>query len=312
MNQTNLNAIDIFTTNKHSDYPEVVFSSLLTNIMNPEIPFVFKNIFLQDFLFACDFTDYKNLIEIKVEAEKSLGNAGSIDILLSSSELIAGIEVKIWDRSGKNTSSEGIPQLRRYAKTLKKMAINKQWLLIYIIPTLESKICLAEFEQSFEEYPENLKLIPWNSSIDLSTTFPKYNDYSIYDLLKSRESEVLADPISKWIFNSLLERIPNLKEEIPDPGRFPNKDELLNISKLGSVFNQLFKHTKRYPSSIHTTIGIPFDYGSNKTIINGNSLYGIRTTKAYYLTIDEKDSNLPSDLIEIEIFLPLFRGIWSR
>ncbi|MCP3873079.1 MAG: PD-(D/E)XK nuclease family protein [Desulfobacteraceae bacterium] len=307
MESCELNAIDIFTRNRHADYPEVVFSSLLSNIIDPRTPVVFGSEILRDILATCGFSDYDRLSQIKVEAEKPLPEAGSIDIFVSSSRLLVGIEIKIWDRSARNTNVEGISQLRRYAKALaQKAGNNKNWILIYVIPTLESRICLTEFEQVFNDYPNNLRLIPWNNTTSILQDENKYPDNSILEILKNQEPNIIRDPISRWIYDSLIERIPDLIEEIPDPGRFPTKEELFKTPDLGCLFRQLFKHSKRYPSSIHTTVGVPYGKGIDRTTINGNSLYGIRTTKAYYQTKDEKDKNIPSDYVEIEIFYPLY------
>jgi PD-(D/E)XK nuclease superfamily len=302
-----LNAIDIFTRNKHSDYPEVVFSSLLSNIIDPNISLVFGHEILRDLLSSCGFSDYHKLAQIEVNAEEPLAEAGSIDILVSSSSLLVGIEVKIWDRSAKNLNVEGIAQLNRYAKALAQRAGNdNNWLLIFVIPTLESRICISEFENASNDYPNNLRVIPWNDSTSVSQKENKYSDISILEILKNQESNIIRDPISRWIYDSLIERIPDLIEEIPDSGRFPTREELYKIPELGSLFQQLFKHSGRYPSSIHTTVGVPYGRGSNRTTINGNSLYGIRTTKAYYQTKNEKEKNIPSDYVEIEIFHPLY------
>jgi hypothetical protein len=307
MELSELNAIDIFTRNRHSDYPEVVFSSLLSNIIDPNTPLVFGHEILRDLLYSCGFSDYHKLSQIEVKTEEPLAEAGSIDILVSSSSLLVGIEVKIWDRSAKNSNIEGIAQLNRYAKALAQRAGNdNNWLLIFVIPTFESRICISEFENASNDYPNNLRVIPWNDSTIVSQKENKYSDISILEILKNQESNIIRDPISRWIYDSLIERIPDLIEEIPDPGRFPTREELYKIPELGSLFRQLFKHSKRYPSSIHTTVGVPYGRGSDRTTINGNSLYGIRTTKAYYQTKDEKDKNIPSDYVEIEIFHPLY------
>ena len=109
------NAIDFFTRNKHADYPEVVLSSVLSNLLDPACHLGFPQELLADLVSACGL-GIGNLAACKVKSEQDLGgSAGTVDIHIENEDQLFCIEVKIWDRSAQNDGAAG-PQLVRYAR----------------------------------------------------------------------------------------------------------------------------------------------------------------------------------------------------
>ncbi|MCB0747173.1 MAG: PD-(D/E)XK nuclease family protein [Ignavibacteriae bacterium] len=294
-----LNAIDFFTRNKHSDYPEVVFSSVLSNLLDPKLDYVFSDELIKYF--------YKNYLpntqfEIgKLNSEYSLGTAGNIDILYETDYSILGIEVKIWDRSAKNVDREGTAQLIRYANELS--TFNKNWALIFIVPNKSSPICQKEFNIALKHFPDNLIMLPWNNETETEPDDNK-NEESVLSILNELQSEKKNDQISNWIYDSLIQSIPNLIEQIPDPKKFPTKADL-EKTNIWSLYEEFFKYYNVHPNPLHTTIGIPITTEIKKTKIHGNCLFRIRTTKDYYYKEEEKLSNLPKDFLELELWVDL-------
>lgn len=299
----NGNAIDFFTRNKHSDYPEVVFSSVLSNLLDPHSSLPFPCGLLADILKSCCLPDHC-ASSCMVKSEYSLGEAGTIDIFVSSELFNLGIEVKIWDSSAKNDDALEVPQLNRYARKIGGKG--KPWRLVYLVPTFDSRNCLSQFHQVLSEFPENIYLASWNPSAEAPTSEPTIIAESILEKLENHKSSLGANLMSRWIYQSLIERIPELIEEVADPGRFPTRADLYSINKLRWLYELLFNHAGRCPSSLHTTVGVPFGRGSGKTTVNNNSLYGIRTTTAYFSSATDKASYLPTDMVEIEIVKPIF------
>ena len=299
------NPIDFFTRNRHSDYPEVVFSSILSNLLDPSCSLPFPRELLIDLVTSCGFPE-EYASSCKVTSEYSLGTSGAIDIFIEGDSFSLGIEVKIWDRSAKNNDTADISQLRRYATAIKRKG--KEWRLMYIVPTFDSRVCLAEFRAVQPEFQNHLYLASWNSATEEPDDNANIIRESIRDKLEHCKVYLGLNPIAEWIYQGLIDRIPELIEEIPDPGRFPTKAELYKISRLRPIYDLLFTHSKRFPSSRHTTVGVPFGWGDARTSFNNNSLYGIRTTISYYTNIDDKIAQLPSDAVEIEFLQIIFEA----
>lgn len=294
-----LNAIDFFTRNKHSDYPEVVFSSVLSNLLDPKIEYVFSDELIK--YFYKKFLPNMNFELGELFAEYSLGIAGNIDIFYQTSNSVLGIEVKIWDRSAKNVDQFGTSQLLRYANEISKL--NKNWILIYVVPNLSSPICRKEFYEASKLYPNNLIILPWNNEIEEQGN--NKDSSSILDILDELKNYVKKDQISQWIYNSLIESIPYLVEQIPDPKKFPNKDEL-GKTNIWMLYNEFCNYYNKFPNPLHTTIGMPISTGSNKSKIHRNCLFRIRTTKNYYYKNEEKQNFLPSDFLELELWIDIY------
>ncbi len=302
-----MDAIEYFTRNRHSDYPEVVFSSILSNLLDPKVEICFRDELLR---YIYDAITEKGRYDSKkpfiVKSEHKLGEKGSVDIFIDSSEDITAIEVKIWDRSANNISVNEEPQLIRYADVIN--SYSKEWRLIFVVPTIDSPICLREYKSAFERYPRNIFLLSWNPG-EHTETGPVAEHIlpeSILDIILKLKEKSLQNEISQWILTSLINSIPTLVQEIPDIGKFPDKEYLKNNSVLWPLFQLFFSHFKRWPNRNQTTVGIPYGYGDKKSLFHGNSLFRIRTTREYYSKKEDIDLHLPQSILELEIWEDVF------
>jgi hypothetical protein len=307
--RSDMDAIKYFTRNKHSDYPEVVFSSILSNLLDPEVEICFKDELLR-YLYDEMTTKghYDKVKPFTVNSEHTLEDKGNVDIFIESGSDITAIEVKIWDRSAINNSINDEPQLVRYADVISEYG--KEWRLIFVVPTLDSPICLREFKKAFDKYPNNIFLLSWNSGEHNETgpiakhIFPE----SLLDILEILREKSLSDDISKWILASLIKRIPELVQEIPEQGKFPNGENLESMSPdLWPLFQLLFSHFEVWPNSNHTTIGIPYGKGKNKSRFKNNSVFRIRTTTQYYLKKEDINLYIPKRALELELWRDVFK-----
>jgi hypothetical protein len=301
-----MNIFKVLTLNKHSDYQEVLFTSTLSFLLNPkpdsETDHELKDVFLRDFLKTSniDFPIEKGEL-IEVVPEKRLGNKGTVDIFIENKtkEKVIAIEAKIWDRSAKNKSKEGISQLKRYCEYLSNEYTNN-WALIYLIPDENSRYCLEEFEEIPESYKNNTHLLCWNYQ-----TAPNQKNFietSVIRQLVNFNKTKKLNSYTKWIIESLIKIIPEIQNKIKEENRFPSMYELKDIEKTWPIFLLFFSKHNRWPNSKHTVVGIPFGKLNNKTTLHKNSLYRVRTTKTYYTQSDVKEKNLPIEEVEVEIW----------
>jgi hypothetical protein len=307
-----MNLLKLVTLNKHANFEEVLFTSILSYLLNPKFKLdhglndKFLNKILVDLI-----PDYKPSSPVTVSSEKNLGNAGNIDLYVETAEYIIGIEAKIWDRSANNVSADGVPQLERYCAYIDKKAKeeNKKWFLIFLIPNEISPKCLEEYNRV---KAENVKLMTWIISDDekISKDFLSKSISNIIDEINREEKEMKFE--TKWILDSLLEVIPDLNDQIKDNQRFPSKGDLTKLTKTWQIFESFFQCANRWPNPLSTTVGIPYGYLENKRKLYGNSLYRIRTTKKYYTEISEKENNLPSDYIEIELWPDVYEQVAEK
>ena len=102
-----MNILRILTLNKHGDFEEVLFSSVLSYLLNPQQNHGLGSEFLERM--AREWfpdIDQQSLDSAIVESERSLGKKGAIDLLITMGDKILAIEVKIWDRSARNVSKD--------------------------------------------------------------------------------------------------------------------------------------------------------------------------------------------------------------
>jgi len=299
------NLFEILALNRHGDYQEVNFTSVLSYLLNPKEKHGLEYKILSKIFSALDL-NVTELSDVEVSSEKRLGEEGSIDIYIKTKEYIVGIEAKIWDESAKKDSNKRESQLVRYCRGLCEDAKkeNKAWYLIFLIPNEESHICLREYESV---KADNVKLMVWNL---IGTEFPEgCISLSILDIIgkiQEKENDLVAEV--KWILESLFNFIPNFNEEPKDDQRFPTKIELMKLNTW-KIFSPFFEEGKRWPNPIHTTVGIPYGFGKNRGQLHGNSLYRIRTTQSYYVDLTEKEDNFPNDFIEIELWSDVYEQV---
>jgi len=104
---------------------------------------------------------------------------------------------------------------------------------------------------------------------------------------------------TQWLIDSITDIIPEIVEKIPEPGRFPNKESLIRLPTW-PIFKEFFNVGRRWPISLHSTVGIPFGFGNQRSELHGNSLYRIRTVTDYYTELSEREKYLPVEKVEIE------------
>lgn len=298
-----MNLYKLLTLNKHGDFEEVLFSSTLSYILNPKNDHELGISFLKKIvsLVWLDIDD-ETLTNAKVTPESSLGSSGSVDIFIELGNRVLAIEVKIWDRSAKNNSKENIPQIQRYCKHLAEKHKGEDWSLIYLIPNIDSPICMEEYNNANEKgFKNNVKIMTWNSFDE------NYNDaniikVSIGELIEEilrENSEIPKNTM--WILNSLYEILPELIEQIKDKAKFPTIQDLKKLNTW-PIFDNLFSVDKRWPNPLHATVGIPYGTGANKASFKDNCLYRIRTTKNYYNKEEYKEENYPVEFVELEFW----------
>jgi hypothetical protein len=303
-----MNIIKLMSLNKHGDYQEVLFTSCLSYLLSSssESDHGLNDSLLKEFIKPVYAIKDKSPLELTSEAK--LGSVGNIDILLENDEIVIGIEVKIWDRSAKNISKDNRIQLERYCAELSKKS--KNWKLIYLIPNEGSKTCLSEYDKIKQKYSENAKIMVWNY-----TEKTNFNNYfieeSVFEILKNyikKYNSNMINPQANWIINSLIEIIPDISKEIKENGRFPCKDDLQHLVKTWPIFELFIKYYSRWPSTLHTVIGIPYGRSAKKSAKHDNCLFRIRTTKSYYRVDKEKNENLPTEYVEIELWEDVYNN----
>ncbi|MFC1974563.1 PD-(D/E)XK nuclease family protein [Chloroflexota bacterium] len=311
-----MNILRILTLNKHGDFEEVLFSSLLSYLLGPRNDHGLGYIFLEKVAReAFPQLDKSLLADTEVTPERPLGNTGKVDIFITIGDKVLAIEVKIWDRSAKNVSTNDEPQLDRYCRHLATEFAGKDWKFIFLIPTMASRICLTEFGKVCQgEFKDRVKLMTWNSGEPVPGSYGFPTDCIIQKSVLELIGEVIADVKrvdlslnTQWLLDSLNDVIPDLVEDIPEPGRFPNRDCLKSLSTW-PIFEAFFSAGKRWPISLHTVVGIPYGWADQRSGIHGNSLYRIRTVTDYYMDTAEREKHLPIDRVEIELWSDVYEA----
>jgi hypothetical protein len=302
------NLFEILALNRHGDYQEVNFTSVLSYLLNPKEKHGLEYKILSKIFSALDL-NVTELSDVEVSSEKRLGEEGSIDIYIKSKEYIVGIEAKIWDESAKKDSNKRESQLVRYCRGLCEDAKkeNKAWYLIFLIPNEESHICLREYESV---KADNVKLMVWNfTGTELPEGCISLSILDIIEKIQKEENDLVVEV--KWILESLFNFIPKFNEEPKDDQRFPTKLDLMKLNTW-EIFSPFFEEGKKGPNSINTTVGIPYGVEKNRGQLHGNSLYRIRTTKSYYVDLTEKEKNFPNDFIEIELWPDVYGQVKGK
>lgn len=237
------------------------------------------------------------------------------DLLITLGEKILAIEVKIWDRSARNVSKDNERQIERYCSHLSKEFKDKDWKFIFLIPTIASRICVDEFTNiSNGEFSSHVKLMIWVSGglFDDAQGLNKNNviEKSIADFLVVLEKDInrVDLPLNTlWLMDSLREIMPDLVEDVPDRGRFPNRKQLSNLPTW-PVLKIFFEVNNRWPSSLTTTVGFPYGQGTERVELHKNSLYRIRTVTDYYVDIIDQESHLPVEKVELELWPDVYQA----
>jgi hypothetical protein len=316
-----LNIIEIITLNKHGDFQEVIFSSLMSYLLNPSADHRLNHLLLSKVVGQA-FPEFESnwLEKVKVKSEYPLGNEGRVDIFIEMKEKALALEVKIWDQAAKNVSEAGISQVERYCDYLSRKYARSNWRFIYLIPTFDSPKCLSEFEKAYcKDYKENLRLMAWNPTNEESLVTSKFMAGTlveksvaamIAEILENKEVKRTDIPLNtQWLLDSLQGFIPNLLQNVPDTVKFPTTADLEKIPTTWRIFDRLFTLARRWPSPILTTVGVPYGTGPDKATLHGNSLYRIRTTKDYYSKKEEKAKNLPVDKVELELWPDVYSEV---
>lgn len=303
-----MNILRILTLNKHGDFEEVLFSSLLSYLLNPQHDHGLGHVFLEKVVQeALPQIDKSLLGSAAITPERRLGDAGKVDIMTSIGETRLAIEVKIWDRSARNTSIDDDSQLERYCRHMATEFAGKDWILVFLIPTMASRTCVSAFNTVCAgEFKNNVKLMTWNPIEPVADGFPtgRLVEKSVLELI----DELLADvkrvdlPLNtQWLLDSLHDIIPDLVEDIPEPGRFPNRDCLKHL-RTWPVFEAFFATNQRWPISLHTVVGMPYGRTGQRSVLHGNSLYRVRTVTDYYTDGADRERHLPTDTVELELW----------
>lgn len=304
-----MNILRILTLNKHGDFEEVLFSSALSYLLDPKQDHGLSSKLLE--IFAREVfpkISRTALDSAKVEPERTLGNKGDIDLLITLGDKVLAIEVKIWDRSAKNISRDNEHQVERYCRHLGEEFKGRDWQFIFLIPTSASPRCINEFRMVVcaGEFRENVKLMTWSTGdpVDEGQDIPEGNviqksvEVMISELMNDI-SRVKLQLNTQWLIDSLTDIIPDIVEKIPEPGRFPTKDSLTHLPTW-LIFKEFFEVGRRWPISLHSTVGIPFGFGNQRSELHGNSLYRIRTVTDYYTDSGGREKHLPIEKVEIE------------
>lgn len=308
-----VNVLRILTLNKHGDFEEVLFSSLLSYLLGPQNDHGLGTIFLEKVVReAFPQIDKSLLGSAVVMPERPLGNAGKVDILASIGDKLLAIEVKIWDRSARNVSVNDASQLHRYCRHMAAEFAGKDWTLIFLIPTMASRTCISEFSRLCEgEFKDNIKLMTWNPS-EPADSFPasRLIERSVFELIADVMAEVKRVDLplnTQWLLDSLYDIIPDLVEEIPEPGRFPNRNCLKDLPTW-PIFEAFFATNKRWPISLHTVVGMPYGWAGQRAGLHGNSLYRVRTVTDYYKDVTDRENYLPTDSVELELWPDVYEA----
>jgi hypothetical protein len=311
-----MNLLKIVTLNKHGDFQEVLFTSILSYFLTPTFDHGGGTFFLKQIVSNIypEIVDKENsLSQAEVLSEYDLG-AGKVDICIKLQDKIIAIEAKIWDKSARNISSEGIPQLQRYCKSLSEKYSLQNWHLIFLIPNIKSRICLDEFENLKKEgFDKNTTLITWNPSNSEDDISPEIVQVSIAEIIEefyNGRSRTEVPLHTQWILDSLYEILPDLLEETKETGRFPVRRDLEQL-ETWQLFKTFLKLAKRSVNPLHTTVGVPFGYRNDKVKLRNNSLYRIRTTQDYYHEVQDKQKFFPTDYVELELWERVYKECQS-
>jgi len=306
-----MNILKILTLNKHGAFEEVLFSSALSYLITPQFDHGLGTSLLRKIVGQVHSDiEETELIAAKVTSEYSFEEAGNIDIFIEIDKAITAIEVKIWDRSAKNVSQDGTPQLERYCHYLSDKYKDRKWALIFLIPNIDSPICQKEFEKaSSVGFEGKLHLATWNP-FDSDMNTGHIITQSISEMIEEVYDEIprVDMPLhTQMILDSLLDVLPDLLGQIKDEGRFPSKTDL---EKLGTwnTFEAFFRASNRWPNPLHTAVGIPFESGDHKSQLHGNSLYRVRTTQDYYDVLPDKQKHLPYERVELELWEDVYEN----
>ncbi len=305
-----MNILRILTLNKHGDFEEVLFSSALSYLLNPQQNHGLGSEVLEKI--AREWfpdIDQQSFDSAIVESERTLGKMGAIDLLITMGDKILAIEVKIWDRSARNVSKDNKRQIERYCEHLSEEFKEKDWRFIFLIPTMASRICIEEFKNVCDgDYKDHVKLMTWVSGDPLDDAKDLDESYiirkSIADIFMELDKDVkrVDLPLNTiWLMDSLTEIIPDLVEDVPDRGRFPYRG-LLAKQATWPIFKAFLEVNNRWPSSLTTTVGFPYGRGVDRADLHKNSLYRIRTVTAYYTALDQQEAYLPVDKVELELW----------
>jgi hypothetical protein len=305
-----VNILRILTLNKHGDFEEVLFSSALSYLLNPKQDHGLGTKFLEKVAREVfSDIDLDILKKADVESERTLGNKGNIDLLITFGNKVLAIETKIWDRSANNVSSINEHQVERYCKHLSSEFSNTDWKFVYLIPATTSRTCINEFKKScHQDLNRHMKLMTWLAGDPINDVqeLPEENiiSKSISEILPELMLDIKRVDIplnTLWLIDSLIEIMPELEEATHDPGRFPTK-EILSKLPTWPIFEKFLSINNRWPSSIATTVGFPYGRRTERTDFHKNSLYRIRTVTDYYSEASELEMHLPIDRVELELW----------
>ena len=308
-----MNILRILTLNRHGDFEEVLFSSLLSYLLSPRNDHGLGHKFLGKVAREAFPQLEESLLDsAEVTPERPLGNAGKVDIFKTIGDKVLAIEVKIWDRSARNVSVSDEPQLHRYCRHLAMEFAGKDWKFIFLIPTIASRTCLDEFHRICDvQFKDKVRLMTWTGE-PMPDDFP--TNYmirkSVLDLIGEVKADVNRVDLSlntQWLLDSLEDIIPDLVENIPEPGRFPNRDCLKNL-RTWPIFETFFAVNKRWPISLHTVVGIPYAWAGQRSELHGNSLYRVRTVVDYYKNATDRENYLPTDSVELELWPDVYEA----
>lgn len=304
-----MNLLRVVTLNRHGDFQEVLFTSILSYLLTPTFDHGGRTFFLKQIVSNVypEIVEKEDMLSLaEVISEHDLGSkTGKVDIYIKLHDKIIAIEAKIWDKSARNKSSEGIPQLQRYCKSLSEKHSADKWHLIFLIPNIESRICLDEFENLKKKgFGENTTLMTWNPSNSENDEPPEILQISIAEMIEEFYNERARTEIplhTQWILDSLYEILPDLLEKTKEIGRFPSRRDLEKL-ETWHLFKIFLDLAKRPINPLHTTVGVPFGYGKNKVKLYSNCLYRIRTTQNYYNEVRDKENYFPTDYVELELW----------
>jgi hypothetical protein len=254
--------------------------------------------------------DRARLDTAKVEPERTLGDKGNVDLLITlGDDKILAMEVKIWDRSAHNVSSNNEPQVERYCNHLAKEFDGKEWKFIFLIPAMTSRTCINEFKKVCNgDLNRHVKVMTWLPGDPGDDAHGLHEEHCISKSIEDIITELLSEiqrvdiPLNTlWLIDSLVEILPELVEETHDPGRFPNK-ALLSKLPTWPILETFFAVNNRWPSSLTTTVGFPYGRGDDRAELHKNSLYRVRTVTEYYTGLGDQEKHLPMNRVELELW----------
>lgn len=308
-----MNILRILTLNKHSDFQEVMFSSLLSYLLNPANDHGLGSILLEKLVREVfDEKEDGSLQKAIVRSEYPLGDKGKVDIYIewgADVKKALAIEVKICDRSAKNRNKSGTPQVVRYCNYLweKHKDDGVDWRFVYLVPSFDSPQCRQEFDLvCANEYRDRLRLMAWTAPDEECSAPPagrvKPVEDMVFEIIDDKEFRLKTPLNTQWLLDSLQGMMPDIKPRVPEVAVFPVAADLRKNQGTWRIFDVLFSAARRWPSGQNSTVGVPYGTGSNRSTVHDNSLYRIRTTRAYYNQERDKDKNLPTDKVELELW----------